>query len=107
MGGDSRFEVIGWDDRVGFYLNFERLLMAVPADAAWVALSDHDDAWYPTKLEQLVPRLDDVILVTGQARVTSHPSGRVLLESATSQGGTRRGISFSRPGLGSLGCLSA
>jgi hypothetical protein len=79
VGEDERFTVVGWEDNVGFYLNFERLLMAVPESAAWVALSDQDDAWYPTKLEHLVPRLDKVILVTGQARVTSHPSGQVLL----------------------------
>ena len=60
VGDDPRFEVIGWDDNLGFYLNFERLLMAVPPDAAWVALSDQDDRWYPDKLERLVPLLDDV-----------------------------------------------
>ena len=32
--------------------------MAVPDDAAWVALSDQDDRWYPDKLERLVPYLD-------------------------------------------------
>jgi hypothetical protein len=73
VGDDARFEVLGWDDNLGFYLNFERLLMAVPADAAWVALSDQDDRWYPDKLERLVPLLDDVALATGQARVISWP----------------------------------
>ena len=71
VGDDARFEVIGWDDNVGFYLNFERLLMAVPADAAWVALSDQDDRWYPDKLEKLLPLLDDFMLATGQARVVN------------------------------------
>lgn len=79
VGDDDRFEVVGWDDNVGFYLNFERLLTAVPDDAGWVALSDHDDRWYPDKLERLVPLLDRSVLVTGQARVVSAPDGRVLL----------------------------
>ena len=67
VGDDPRFEVIGWDDNVGFYLNFERLLMAVPEDVSWVALSDQDDRWYPDKLEHLVPLLDQATLATGQA----------------------------------------
>lgn len=79
VGDDPRFEVIGWGDNLGFYLNFERLLMAVPADAAWVALSDQDDHWNPFKLERLVPLLDDVPLATGQARVVRWPSGNVVL----------------------------
>ena len=78
VGDDDRFEVVGWDDNVGFYLNFERLLAAVPADAGWVALSDHDDRWYPDKLERLVPLLEQAVLVTGQARVVA-ADGRVLV----------------------------
>lgn len=78
VGDDDRFEVVGWDDNVGFYLNFERLLAAVPADAEWVALSDHDDRWYPDKLERLVPLLEQAVLVTGQARVVA-ADGRVLV----------------------------
>ncbi len=81
VGDDPRFEVVGWDDNVGFYLNFERLLEAVPEDAGWVALSDQDDYWYPDKLERLVPLLDDAALATGQARVVTWPEERVLLAS--------------------------
>ncbi len=80
VGDDPRFEVVGWDDNLGFYLNFERLLRAVPDDVAWVALSDQDDRWYPDKLERLVPLLDDAVLATGQARVVSWPGGDVVLE---------------------------
>ncbi|KGN40865.1 hypothetical protein N801_10790 [Knoellia aerolata DSM 18566] len=72
---------MGWDDNLGFYLNFERLLWAVPEDAEWIALSDQDDRWLPDKLEKLVPLLRTVSLATGQARVVSWPDGRVLLES--------------------------
>lgn len=81
VGDDPRFSVIGWDDNVGFYRNFERLLAAVPGDVGWVALSDQDDRWYPDKLARLVPLLDDVALVTGQARVVMHPGNQVLLAS--------------------------
>ncbi len=69
VGDDPRFEVIGWDDNVGVHLNVERLLAALPEDAAWVALADQDDAWYPDKLERLLPLLDDAALALGQARV--------------------------------------
>ncbi len=77
VGDDSRFRVVG-GDRLGFVLNFERGLISARGDADWIALSDQDDRWYPTKLEQLLPYLDDVALVSGQARLVEHPSGRVL-----------------------------
>ena len=76
---DPRFEVVGWDDNMGFYLNFERLLLAVPEDVAWVALSDQDDRWYPDKLDRLVPLLDSAVLATGQARVVTWPQEQVLV----------------------------
>ncbi len=78
VGDDPRFEVVGWDDNVGFYLNFERLLGAVPEDAGWVALSDQDDRWYPDKLERLLPSLEHGSLALGQARVVAWPDHRVL-----------------------------
>lgn len=73
LGGDERFQVIGFEDRLGFYGNFERVLQHVPADAEWVALSDQDDSWYPSKLETLVPHLAAVSLVAAQARVVRLP----------------------------------
>jgi glycosyltransferase involved in cell wall biosynthesis len=81
VGDDDRFEVIGFEQRVGFYRNFERGLAAVPLSAPWVALSDQDDAWFPEKLERLLPSLESAALVSGQARVVRHPSGEVLAES--------------------------
>jgi hypothetical protein len=36
-----------------FYRNFERALRMVPIEAELVAHSDHDDRWYPDKLEVL------------------------------------------------------
>lgn len=80
LDGDARFQVIGFDDRVGFYRNFERALEHVPAEASWVALSDQDDYWYQDKLETLLPYLNRYSLVTGQARVVTD-KGIVLSES--------------------------
>ncbi len=77
---DPRFEVIEWPDNVGFYLNFERLLAAVPRAASWVALSDQDDIWHSDKLERLLPHLAEFALVSGQARIVSWPSGNVVLD---------------------------
>lgn len=69
--GDLRFEVTEFPDNVGFYRNFERILELVPSDAAWVALADQDDEWFPEKLERLAPRLQTSSLVFGQAIVTT------------------------------------
>ncbi|MHA7191147.1 glycosyltransferase [Arthrobacter sp. MDT2-16] len=77
-GGDERFAVIGFDDRLGFYGNFERVLEAVPDEAQWIALSDQDDYWYPGKLATLVPELSNHALVSGQARVVDE-AGQVLV----------------------------
>lgn len=77
---DERFAVIEYDDNVGVYRHFERMLADVAADAAWVALSDQDDRWHPTKLEQLVPELGpEVTAVSCQALVVDQdykPLGR-------------------------------
>lgn len=81
VGPDDRFVVVGWEDNVGFYLNFERLLQAVPAESRWVALSDHDDRWHEDKLARLLPRLGEHALVSGQARVVTAKDGSVLLPS--------------------------
>lgn len=79
--GDPRFKVLGFENRLGFYGNFERVLSQVPEEAVWVALSDQDDYWYPDKLSRLLPHLDDHVLVSGQARVVDVRSGRVLAAS--------------------------
>ncbi|WCD92541.1 glycosyltransferase [Microbacterium sp. nov. GSS16] len=72
-GEDPRFRVIADGTRLGFYLNFERGLAAMDPTTSWVALCDQDDYWYPEKLETLVPHLDEVALVSGQARLVTHP----------------------------------
>lgn len=71
VGDDDRFRVIEYEDNVGFYRNFERLLGEVDDDRDWVALADQDDLWYPHKLASLVPLLRDADLAFGQARVVS------------------------------------
>lgn len=78
VGRDPRFRVLGFDERLGFYGNFERVLGSVPSAAEWVALSDQDDYWYPNKIERLVSQLVAYPLVASQARVVEHPSGLVL-----------------------------
>lgn len=75
--GDARFKVVGFEERLGFYGNFERGLTFVPETAEWVALSDQDDYWYEDKLEKLLPRLTEYVLVSGQARVVND-DGRIL-----------------------------
>ncbi|MFH8250748.1 glycosyltransferase [Microbacterium sp. B2969] len=76
--GDQRFSVVGADDRLGFYRNFERALRAVPPEAAWVALSDQDDFWHADKLERMLPHLEAASMVAGQARVVRYPDETVL-----------------------------
>ncbi|AQY01122.1 glycosyltransferase involved in cell wall biosynthesis [Microbacterium foliorum] len=76
--GDERFRILADGRRLGFYLNFERGLAAVPAAAEWVALSDQDDFWYPHKLETLLPHLSESAIVSGQARLVAHPGDEVL-----------------------------
>ncbi|MGN6405858.1 glycosyltransferase [Sinomonas sp.] len=82
--GDARFRVAGFDRRLGFYENFERGLTLVDPSAEWVALSDQDDYWYPEKLQRLIPRLERVALVSGQARVVTD-TGRVISASTNRQ----------------------
>lgn len=78
---DARFTVVEHDVNMGHYRHFERLLAAVPEDAAWFALCDQDDEWYAEKLEVLVTLLGEsgAAAVMGQADVTDpdgHRSGR-------------------------------
>jgi glycosyltransferase involved in cell wall biosynthesis len=69
VGNDERFTILAFEKRLGFYRNFERLLMNVPSDVSWIALSDQDDQWYAKKLEFLVSNLSSSSLVCGQARL--------------------------------------
>lgn len=81
---DDRFEVREYETNLGFYHHFERLLRAVPTSAPWVALSDQDDFWYPTRLGQLVAPFADpsVSASTGQARVVTD-DGKVVRENTS------------------------
>lgn len=53
VAGDDRFVLSRSERRLSFYRNFERALWMVPEEAELVALSDHDDRWYPDKLATL------------------------------------------------------
>jgi hypothetical protein len=57
LARDPRFRLIEHDANVGFYHNFERCLEQVPAEAAFVALADQDDYWYPHKLSSCLEYL--------------------------------------------------
>lgn len=52
--GDARFRFFRNPRNLGFYGNFEQALKRVPKEAAYVALSDQDDLWYPDKLARLL-----------------------------------------------------
>jgi len=53
VAGDERFVLSRSERHLSFYRNFERALRMVPDEAQLVALCDHDDRWYPDKLEAL------------------------------------------------------
>ncbi|MGB4859480.1 MAG: glycosyltransferase [Dokdonella sp.] len=81
IAGDPRFVLFQNESRMGFYHNFETCLMRVPADAEFVALSDHDDRWYADKLSSLLAVFDDdTQLVYSDCRLVQ-PDGNVLAES--------------------------
>lgn len=75
VGSDARFVIREFPERLGFYRNFERTMAEVHPDAAWVALADQDDYWYPNKLEIMVPALESHALVAGQARIVDLRGG--------------------------------
>jgi glycosyltransferase involved in cell wall biosynthesis len=74
---DPRFVLSRSDRRRGFYLNFERALALAPREAAYVALADQDDSWYPDKLARLLGALGGSQLVYSDARVIDR-EGRVV-----------------------------
>jgi glycosyltransferase involved in cell wall biosynthesis len=69
VGDDPRFLISRSPRRLGFYLNFERALAMAPRDAPFIALSDQDDEWYPTKLQVLLSAIGDRQLVYSDARI--------------------------------------
>ena len=80
VAGDRRFVISRSNRRRGFYLNFERALQMAPADAAFVALCDQDDHWYPEKLAALREAIGDAPLAYSDARLTD-TDGNVLSET--------------------------
>lgn len=80
VGDDSRFAISRSEQRLGFYRNFERALRTVPLEAEFVALCDHDDRWYPEKLQVLRDRLGDAVLVYSDQRLVD-ADGAVLRET--------------------------
>ena len=78
---DPRFRVYRNPTRLGFYHNFERCLALVPADAEFIALSDHDDDWRPDKLQSLLGAFDaDTTLVYSDMRIVN-AEGECLSET--------------------------
>jgi O-antigen biosynthesis protein len=71
LDGDERFRLHRAHRRGGFYVNFERALRAVPAEAAYVAFADQDDRWDADKLQSLVAAL-------GESDVLAHSDARVV-----------------------------
>ncbi|GAB3065887.1 glycosyltransferase [Pedococcus soli] len=72
VGEDRRFHVHHFDENVGVYRHFERLLALVPTnEVGWVALADQDDDWHATKLTALLSALGapGVTAVVGRARL--------------------------------------
>jgi Glycosyl transferase family 2 len=69
VADDPRFVVSRSPRRLGFYRNFERALGLAPVGAAYVAMADQDDAWYPEKLEALLDALGGARLVYSDARI--------------------------------------
>lgn len=80
VAGDSRFVLSRSARRLGFYANFERALSLAPANAAYVAMADQDDAWYPDKLATLLDAIGSAQLVYSDARIVDR-AGAVLAES--------------------------
>jgi SAM-dependent methyltransferase/glycosyltransferase involved in cell wall biosynthesis len=61
IGDDPRFRLYRNDENRGFYRNFETALYRVPAEAAFVALSDQDDHWFPEKLTRTLAAFTDEV----------------------------------------------
>ncbi len=66
---DPRFELSHSEERLGFYLNFERALKMVPPGADFVALADQDDRWYPEKLAELLGACEGAQLAYSDMRI--------------------------------------
>jgi glycosyltransferase involved in cell wall biosynthesis len=80
LGQDPRFVLSRSDERLGFYRNFERALRMVPRQAEFIALSDHDDRWYPEKLALLREAIGQAELAYSDQRLVDE-QGRVRRET--------------------------
>ncbi|MGB9184982.1 MAG: glycosyltransferase [Solirubrobacteraceae bacterium] len=80
VGQDPRFVVSRSPRRLGFYLNFQRALARAPANAAFVALADQDDAWFADKLTVLLHAIGSAPLAYSDARVIRE-SGELISDS--------------------------
>src|SRR4051812_19090621 len=78
--GDERFSLFRGEERLGFYANFQRALRMAPATAAFVALADQDDRWYPQKLAALLAGRGDAQLVYSDMRIVDE-QGAVISET--------------------------
>jgi glycosyltransferase involved in cell wall biosynthesis len=65
---DPRFLLSRSERHLSFYRNFERALGMIPPGAELVALSDHDDRWYPDKLASLRAAIGSAGLVYSDLR---------------------------------------
>lgn len=80
VAGDPRFLVSQPASRLGYYRNFERVLGLLPPEAELVALCDHDDRWYPEKLQILREGLGSAQLAYSDQRLVD-AEGRVLRDT--------------------------
>ena len=80
VAGDDRFSLSRTDGHLSFYRNFERVLEMDPPEAELVALSDHDDRWYPDKLETLREAIGSAELAYSDLRRVD-AEGRVRAET--------------------------
>jgi glycosyltransferase involved in cell wall biosynthesis len=77
---DPRFTLSQGESRLGFYANFERALRMVPATAAFVALADQDDRWYPQKLATLLSACGGAQLAYSDMRIVDE-QGEVISDT--------------------------
>jgi glycosyltransferase involved in cell wall biosynthesis len=78
--GDPRFVVSRSPRRLRFYHNFERALALAPASAAFVAMADQDDFWYPEKLAILLEEIGSAQLIYSDARIV-RPDGELIADT--------------------------
>ena len=81
LDGDDRFTIERNAVRKGTYRNFEHVLSRVNPDAAYVALADQDDHWYPDKLATLIDTLRSGALLAYSDSRIRRPDGSLIGET--------------------------